>query len=303
MQIRIGTRKSRLALVQAEMVAARLKAVWPGLATDIVAMSTSGDQLVDRPLSEFGGKGLFTKELEEGLLSDQVDVAVHSIKDMQTTLPDGLTLACALEREDPRDMLVVATDGLRSLRDLSPNTIFGSSSLRRVAQMHMQLPGLPTVPLRGNVETRLRKIEEGEIGATLLAVAGLKRLGLMQKSAWKVHGVILPPEQCLPAVAQGAIGLECRSGDDKTLELLAPLNHAATLAAVTCERAFLKVLDGSCRTPIAGYGEVNDGKIYFRGLLAEPDGSRHWRAENQGDMLDAEGLGREAGELLRRNAS
>lgn len=272
------------------MVGGLLASAHPGLEIEIVPLLTSGDKLVDKPLSEFGGKGLFTKEIEEALLDGRADIGVHSTKDMATVLPPGLTLAGFLPREDARDMLVVARPGLKSLLDLGKGVVVGSSSLRRSAQMLMKLPDAKIVPLRGNVETRLRKLEAGEFGATLLAVAGLKRLGI------SANGLILPLEECLPAPAQGAIGIECREDGAEVQKLLAPLNHAPTQQAVICERAFLRELDGSCRTPIAGYAEIKGELISFRGLIVKPDGSVHHAIEAQG--TDALKLGTEAGRSL-----
>lgn len=289
MKIRIGTRKSPLALVQANQVRELLLAAWPDVNVELVQIVTSGDTFVDRPLADIGGKGLFTKEIEEAMLSGGVDIAVHSVKDMETVLPEGLAIGCCLKREDVRDVLI----GAPSFDAIAKGASFGTASLRRGAQVLMKRPDLNIVSLRGNVETRLKKVEQGEIQATLLAAAGLKRLGLQPQ------GMPLPVSEFLPAVGQGAIAVECRTADEKIRELLAPLSHKSTEIAIACERAFLKALDGSCRTPIAGYATVADNRIQFEGLLAEADGSKHWRINRQGAVADAEALGKEAGLALK----
>lgn len=291
--IRIGTRKSPLALAQANEVRRLLLAARPEISVELVPIVTSGDAFADKPLADIGGKGLFTKEIEEALFKGNADIAVHSVKDMQTVLPDGLVIGCCLKREDARDVLI----GAVSFDAIPKGASFGTSSLRRAAQALMKRPDLKIVPLRGNIDTRLRKVEQGEIGATLLAVAGLKRLGM------KIPPSVLPVSEFLPAVGQGAIAIECRQGDEKIRELLAPLSHPETEAAVACERAFLRALDGSCRTPIAGYATIKNGRIDFQGLLAAPDGNKHWRITKQGQVTDAESLGEAAGKelLTQRN--
>lgn len=290
-KIRIGTRKSPLALAQAEEVRALLAENWPELTVEIVPMTTSGDTFTDRPLADIGGKGLFTKEIEDALLAKQIDIAVHSIKDMQTVLPDGLTLGCIIEREDPRDRLV--GHALHSLDDLPKGASFGTSSLRRSSQLLMRRPDIQIVPLRGSVQTRLQKMESGLVKATMLAVAGLNRLQL-----WDTPGATLSTDEFLPAIGQGAIGIECRENDAAVMELLSPLADLDTEAAVICERAFLQMLDGSCRTPIAGYATVEGKQLHFRGLIVRPDGSAHHDVEISGSSDDAEKLGRSAGEDL-----
>lgn len=289
--MKIGTRKSPLALAQAEEVRAKLLAAWPELAIELVPMSTRGDSITDRKLAEIGGKGLFTKEIEEALLDGRVDVAVHSMKDMPTVLPDGLVIGAMLEREDPRDVLV--GQGVTSFDALPKGASFGTSSLRRASQVLMRRPDMVIVPLRGNVQTRLAKIGQGEAAATMLAKAGLNRLGLEA-----IPGVLLSVEECLPAIAQGAIGIECREGDARVMGLLAALSHPVTETAVNCERAFLRMLDGSCRTPIAGYAQVDGGKLHLRGLIAKPDGSAYHTVEMSGLANDADALGRAAGQEL-----
>ena len=294
-RIRIGTRKSPLAMVQAEEVRARLLAAWSGLEAEIVGMTTTGDNITARPLADMGGKGLFTKELEDALLEGSIDVAVHSMKDVLAILPAGLTIGCMLEREDPRDVLI--GDNIASLADIPKGAMLGTSSPRRAAQMLMRRPDLKIVPMRGNVETRLAKVKNGEARATLLAKAGLNRLGLKQ-----VPGYVLPIAEFIPAVAQGAIGIECREGDANVLAMLKPLSHEQTESAVICERAFLAMLDGSCRTPIAGYAEIAGNTLHFRGLIAQPDGSFHHAIEKRGKVGDAAAIGKEAGKELLTKA-
>jgi hydroxymethylbilane synthase len=265
--LRIGTRGSPLALIQARAVQAQLAAalaVAPE-AIEIVVIRTTGDAIQDRPLSEVGGKGLFTKEIEEALLGNRIDLAVHSAKDMPTVSQPGLTLAACLEREDPRDVFI--SRKAKSLMDLPRGATMGTASLRRQAITLAARPDLRVVPLRGNVETRLRKLDSGEFDGTLLAMAGLKRLGL---TAHATH--VMSVEEFLPAVAQGAIGLEAREADTRTRDMLARVDHADTSIAVSCERAFLAELDGSCKTPIAGHATLAGNTLHFRGLIARPDG-------------------------------
>src|SRR5262245_26273890 len=250
-KIRIGTRGSPLALAQAREVQARLEAAHgPGRLTfEVCVIKTTGDRIQDRPLAEAGGKGLFTKEIEEALIAREVDIAVHSMKDMPTLLPPGLTLAAFLPREDVRDALI--STKARSLSDLPGGAVVATSSLRRQAQVRHLRPDVKVVSMRGNVETRLRKLSEGVADATLLALAGLNRLGLADRAAAPV-----PVAEMLPAVAQGAIGVETRADDTAMAEALAPLNHQPTALAVTAERAFLAKLEGSCRMPIAALGAL-----------------------------------------------
>lgn len=298
-KFRIGTRKSPLALAQAQQVARLVAMAWPHLeeegAVEIVPMMTSGDSFLDRPLSDIGGKGLFTKEIEEALLDGRIDVAVHSLKDVQTVLPDGLILACVLEREDARDRLV--GQGLSSLADLPIGAVVGTASLRRRAQLRMHRPDLNVVPLRGNVQTRLKKLSEGGFQATMLAMAGLNRLDMAD-----VPGVALAVESFIPAVCQGIIAVECRQADDDTRELLAPLSHVETEIVASCERTFLKGLDGSCRTPIAGYAEVDGEDLHFRGLWLRTDGSSHVAVKLKGSVQESASIGAEAADILREKA-
>lgn len=295
-QVRIGTRGSPLALAQADETRARLIAAHPHLAApgaiEIRVIKTTGDTVQDRPLSEIGGKGLFTKEIEEALLAGEVDLAVHSMKDVPTMLPDGLAIACLLPREDPRDVLI-ATAG-NSIASLPQGAVVGSASLRRAAQVKALRPDLSIVPLRGNVETRIAKVQRGDATATLLALAGLKRLHKEH-----VATAILSTDEILPAVAQGAIGLETRAGDERVRTLLAPLNHLETQVRVTAERACLAILEGSCRTPIAAFAELQGDVLRLRALIAMPDGSKVHRQEATAAAPDARDLGERIGRRLR----
>jgi hydroxymethylbilane synthase len=298
--ILIGTRGSPLALWQANHVRDRLLDTH-GLeagAVDLSVITTSGDRIQDRPLADMGGKGLFTKEIDEALLRGDIALAVHSMKDLPTVLPDGLSVAAVLPRADVRDAFLSPKAG--SLAELPPGAVVGTSSLRRGAQVRRLRPDLLVIDFRGNVETRLRKLDEGVADATLLAMAGLDRLGLVSKVT-----SVLSVDEMLPAVAQGAIAIVAREDDAKTNRLLAPLNDPATATAVTCERAFLAELDGSCRTPIAGLAEVVDGQIRFRGLILSPGGAEWHDVEMTGAPEQAEELGRNAGEdvLARAGAN
>jgi len=246
----------------------------------------------DRPLSAVGGKGLFTKEIEEALLSGVIDLAVHSSKDMTTVLPPGLVLSAFLRREDPRDAFI--SHKAKTLRDLPDGAVLGTASLRRAAMAKRLRPDLAIVPLRGNVETRLRKIEAGEADATLLAVAGLKRLGLLASAT-----ALLDVDEFVPAVGQGAIGIETRADDTKSRALLAKIDDANTATAVTAERAFLAVLDGSCRTPICGHARIDKDVVCFRGLIVKPDGSEAFEVFRNGPRAQAAALGADAGRELK----
>ncbi len=264
----------------------------PHITVEIVHIVTSGDKFLSQNLADIGGKGLFTKEIEDGLLDGSLDIAVHSMKDMPTKLPDGLIIGAMIAREDPRDMLIGA--GLKSIGDLPREAIFGTSSLRRAAQVKIKRPDIKIVPFRGNVQSRLTKLNNGEVQATMLAKAGLNRLGIKE-----INGVVLEVEEFLPAIAQGAIGIECRENDTKIRELLAPLAHKNTMLAVDCERAFLRVLDGSCRTPISGYAMIENDSIFLRGLIAKPDGSSFKQGELRGSVKDAEAIGVDLGKMLK----
>jgi hydroxymethylbilane synthase len=298
--LRIGTRGSPLALIQANAV--RLGLIAAGVDPDdieIVPIRTSGDRVRDRALAEVGGKGLFTKELEEALLDGRLDLAVHSMKDVPTWLPDGLALAALLPREDPRDVLIVAArlGPIRRIVDLPAAARVGTAALRRQAQLLHQRPDLRVGLLRGNVETRLAKLEAGEVDATLLALAGLKRLGIAV-----ADDAILDPRDLLPAVAQGAIGIETRADDAATHALAARLDDRATRLAVTAERAMLEVLDGSCRTPIGGLAVLDGARLTLDGLVAMPDGSALHRRRADGAADDPVALGRAVGAALRAAA-
>jgi hydroxymethylbilane synthase len=289
----IGTRGSPLALWQANHVRALLIDVH-GLGEDAVALepiTTSGDRIRDKPLRDFGGKGLFTKEIDEALLGKTVDIAVHSMKDLPTDLPPGITIAAVLPRGDVRDAFISAKG--ESLAALPPGAVVGSSSLRRQAQVKRLRPDLQAIDFRGNVETRLKKLDQGIVDATLLALAGLERLGLTGHVT-----SVLPTDEMLPAVAQGAIGVSCRSDDAQTRELLQSLNDDSTATAVACERAFLGELDGSCRTPIAGLAEIADGLLRFRGLVLNPEGTEWHEIERSGAPEDAVSIGAGSGREL-----
>jgi hydroxymethylbilane synthase len=292
--LRIGTRGSPLALAQAHMVQAALADAngIPLAAIEICTIKTTGDRIQDRPLAEAGGKGLFTKEIEEALLAGAVDLAVHSSKDMPTILHPRLLLTGCLPREDVRDAFI--SRKARGLADLPAGAVVGTASLRRQAQVKRVRPDLSVVPLRGNVETRLRKLDEGAMDATLLAFAGLKRLGLADAAA-----AVLETNEFLPAVGQGAIGIETRADDERTRLAVKAINHPPTLVAVRTERAFLAALDGSCRTPIAGHAVADGTALRFRGLIIRPDGSEAHETARQGVIGDAEKLGDDAGRELR----
>jgi hydroxymethylbilane synthase len=292
-KIRIGTRGSRLALAQAYELRARLSAAHDLTDDDfeITIIKTSGDLIQDRPLSAVGGKGLFTKEIEDALLENGIDLAVHSMKDMPTRLPDGLDITCFLPREDVRDAFISLK--VKRLMDLPKGAVLGTSSLRRQAQVKRLRPDLNVIMYRGNVDTRLRRLEEGGADATLLAFAGLKRLGLEERVT-----ALISTDDMLPAVAQGAIGVEIREDDDRMFGMLETLNHTDTATCVAAERAFLAVLDGSCRTPIAGLAELKDGALRFRGSILTPDGRQCYETERQGSPSDAAFLGEDAGREL-----
>ena len=294
--VRIATRKSPLALWQAEHVASALRAAHRGIAVEVVGMSTQGDKILDTPLAKIGGKGLFVKELEQGLLEHRADIAVHSMKDVPVELPAGLHIAAIMAREDPRDALV--SDRVERIADLPEGARVGTSSLRRQCQLAARRPDLEILPLRGNVNTRLRKLDEGEFDAILLASAGLKRLGFQARIR-----ALLPIEESLPAIGQGAIGIECRTDDVATEALLAPLHHADTAACVEAERALNRGLHGGCQVPIAGHATLRDGYLTVRGLVGEPDGSLVLRDELRGAVAGASALGEAlAGRLLFRGA-
>jgi len=294
MPVRIGTRGSKLALIQARETRRRLMLAM-GLPEDrfeIVVITTTGDRIRDRPLSEIGGKGLFTKEIEEALFDKSIDLAVHSAKDMPTALPDGLGLTAFLPREDPRDAFVSLKAA--TLDDLAPGAVVGSSSLRRAALVRFLRPDLKVIQFRGNVDTRLQKLADGVADATLLAYAGLKRMELGERAT-----TLLDPESFVPAVAQGAICIESRLDDRQTLERVAALNDRDTELCVRAERALLAALDGSCRTPIAGHAVLDGSQVRLNALIVRPDGSEIHRASRTGAAADGERLGKDAGEELK----
>jgi hydroxymethylbilane synthase len=293
-RLRLGTRGSRLALVQATTVRQHISAAhgWAEDEVELIAIRTSGDLIQDRALAEAGGKGLFTKELDVAVLDRRLDIAVHSAKDLPTLMPEGIVIAGYLPREDVRDAFIARA--VKSLRDLPAGAIVGSASLRREAQLRRLRPDLAVKLLRGNVETRLKRIEMGEFDATLLALAGLKRLGLSQHAT-----AILDIQEFLPAVGQGAIAITARTDDESVYRILEPLFDAATTAAVIAERSFLAVLEGSCRTPIAGHAISCDGRLQFRGMVLRPDGSQAREVTAEGAASEAAHIGQHAGLDLR----
>ena len=281
---------------QAEHVAARLEALHSGLKVSLLTMKTRGDILLDTPLAKVGGKGLFVKELEAGLLDGRADLAVHSLKDVPVTFPQGLELALVMEREDPRDALV--SNQYQSLDEMPAGARVGTSSLRRQTQLREAWPQLEVDWLRGNVNTRLAKLDAGEFDAIILASAGLQRLGMDDRIR-----APLQPEESLPAIGQGVLGIEIRSGDEAVRELITPLAHADTTLRITAERAFNETLNGGCQVPIAGYALLEGDQIYLRGLVGEPDGSKILRAEIRGNSNQARSLGIElAQQLLAQGA-
>ncbi|TPN83763.1 hydroxymethylbilane synthase [Mesorhizobium sp. CU2] len=295
--LKIGTRGSPLALAQAHETQARLMQAHglPEQAFKVMVISTSGDRIQDRPLSEAGGKGLFTKEIEEALLERRIDIAVHSSKDMPTVLPDGLELSAFLPREDARDAFI--GKAAKRIADLPHGVKLGSSSLRRQALIRRMRPDLDVVMFRGNVQTRLRKLDEGVAEGTILAYAGLKRLGLES-----VVTDLMPLETFPPAPGQGAIGIETRIGDRAVEKMLAAIHHAPTGQALACERAFLAALDGSCRTPIAGHATVAGENLSFAGLIISPDGTESHEVRLEGLAVDAAEIGTDAARTVRARA-
>ncbi|MBM3508105.1 MAG: hydroxymethylbilane synthase [Alphaproteobacteria bacterium] len=291
----MGTRGSPLALAQAKEVAMTLVAASAGMFAppDLLVIKTTGDKIQDRPLADAGGKGLFTKEIDAALLAGHVDIAVHSMKDLPTELPDNIVVGAVLPREDPRDVLI----GAKSIAALPKGARLGTSSLRRGAQVRGKRPDVEVVQLRGNVQTRIKKLQEGVADATLLALAGLHRLGI-DTSEYSV----LDPSEMLPAVAQGAIAITCRADDAPTVAMLARITHAASERAVTAERALLAALEGSCRTPIAALAEIDDETLTLRAAVISPDGAKRYDAELKGSLHDAERMGRDAGAELKKRA-
>ena len=295
--LRIGTRASPLALAQAHEARDRLMAAHglPKEAFAIVAMTTTGDRIHGRPLAEAGGKGLFTRELDDALLAGEIDLAVHSCKDVPTKLPAGLELACFLEREDPRDAFLSQT--VATLAALPTGALVGSSSLRRQALIRRLRPDLRVTTFRGNVQTRLRKLADRQVDGTLLAVAGLKRVGLEHVISERLALDAFPP-----APGQGAIGIEIRGGDPEMAEKVRAIHDETTGYALVCERAFLDALDGSCRTPIAAHARIDADRIHFFGMILTPDGAQWHDVTAEGSVADAEAIGRDAGERVRGQA-
>jgi len=297
--IRIGTRGSPLALAQAYETKRRLGEEWPELAeegaVEIKVIKTSGDMILDKALKEIGGKGLFTKELDVALLGDDCDICVHSMKDVPTWLVPKTILPVNLPREDTRDAFI--SNKAKSIEDLPDGSVIGSASLRRQSQLLKKNPTFKVVNFRGNVQTRLRKLDDNEVDATLLALAGLKRMDMTEFVT-----SVLEQDQMLPAVAQGAIGIQCRESDEKSLKYIMPLNDPDTKTCVDCERAFLAALDGNCRTPIAGQAKIVDGELLFTGLIASEDGKELHEVSKSGSPEDNLKVGQEAGEELKARA-
>lgn len=287
----IASRESALAMWQAEHIRDRLRALYPQTEISILGMTTQGDQILDVTLSKIGGKGLFVKELETALEDGRADLAVHSLKDVPMQMPEGFTLAAIGEREDPHDAFV--SNQYEDLAALPEGSVVGTSSLRRESQLRARYPHLAVEPLRGNVQTRLRKLDEGRYAAIILAAAGLKRLGLGER----IRNVI-SSEDSLPAVGQGALGIECRADRTDVIAALQPLHHPVTAACVFAERAMSRVLAGSCQVPLGGFAEAQDGRLRMRGFVASPDGKRMVRADLSGEIADPETLGKRVAEAL-----
>ena len=291
LKIRIGTRKSKLALWQANFVADQLKKHFPDIVIELVKIVTKGDKILDVPLAKVGGKGLFVKEIEEAMLRKEIDIAVHSLKDVPTYFPEGLGLVAITEREDPRDaFLSVKYD---SIDDMPEGAVLGTSSLRRKAQIMMKRKDLRIEDLRGNVDTRIRKLEEGQYDGIILAYAGLKRLGLQGRVKQ-----IFDPQYMIPAVAQGFLGIEARLDDEKTKEIVSVLNHRESELRARAERSFLKTLEGGCQVPLAGYSEIVDGKLKITGFVSDLEGERFFRDSMEGSLDDPEGLGEKLAQKL-----
>lgn len=288
----IASRESALAMWQAEHIRDRLRALYPQCEVSILGMTTQGDQILDVTLSKIGGKGLFVKELETALVDGRADLAVHSLKDVPMQLPQGFVLAAIGEREDPHDAFV--SNKYENLAALPAGSVVGTSSLRRESQLRARFPQLKIEPLRGNVQTRLRKLDEGQFAAIILAAAGLKRLGLGSR----IRGIIAS-EESLPAVGQGALGIECRADRADVIACLQPLHHPDTAACVLAERAMSRSLGGSCQVPLGGFAEVKGGRLRMRGFVASPDGKRMMQTELTGDIANPEALGNSIADELR----
>ncbi|MCD6320533.1 MAG: hydroxymethylbilane synthase [Candidatus Desulfofervidaceae bacterium] len=293
--VRIGTRGSALALKQTNWVASQLKTIYPGIEVEITIIKTQGDKILDVPLAKVGGKGLFVKEIEEALQKEEIDLAVHSLKDVPTVLPEGLCLGAITEREDPRDALI--TKNNISFSQLPPDARIGTSSLRRQAQLLHYNPQFSILPLRGNVDTRLRKMKEQNLDAIILASAGLKRMNMADKIS-----EYLSPDIILPAIGQGALGIEIRE-DKKWLDFIAPLNHLPTALATKSERAFLARLEGGCQVPIAAYAVYREDQIEITGLVADVEGKRFFKETLKGAAEAAEDLGQKLAEILLKQGA
>ena len=291
MKIRIGTRKSKLALWQTEFVANKIKKLFPNVEIEIIKITTKGDKILDVPLAKVGGKGLFVKEIEEALLNNKIDLAVHSLKDVPTYFPKGLCLGAITEREDPRDCLI--STKYKSLEDLPEGAIVGTSSLRRKAQILQIRPDIKIKDLRGNVDTRLKKLENGDYDAIILAYAGLKRLGLKDKATY-----IFSPNQFIPAVAQGFLGIEVRLNDNNILNIVKKLNHTDSFIRAESERAFLKRLEGGCQVPLGCYSEIDGEELNLIGFIADLEGKRFIKDKIKGKKEDYKNLGIELAERL-----
>jgi hydroxymethylbilane synthase len=288
----IGSRGSKLALWQSEMIKERISKLHPGLTVSIKVIKTTGDKITDAPLTEFGGKGLFIKEIEEALLAGEIDLAVHSLKDMTTEVPAGLWIATVTEREDPRDALITR-DGRGSLMELPRHAVVGTSSLRRSVQLKTVRPDLEIRMLRGNVDTRLRKLDDGQYDAIILASAGLIRLGLADRITERISTDVI-----IPAIGQGAIAVETREQAREVNEIVARLDHTPTRTAITAERAFLKRLEGSCQVPMAAHAKIIEAELTLHGMVASPDGSRMLKDQVSGPTVEAAQLGLHLAERL-----
>ena len=291
-KIIIATRRSMLALWQAEWIKSQLQELNPGIEIELNKIKTTGDKILDVPLSQVGGKGLFVKEIEEAMLRGEADLAVHSMKDVPTELPEGLHLSTITKREDPRDAFI-AGKGISSFSDLPRGANVGTSSLRRICQLLNKRPDLKITQLRGNVDTRIRKLDEGEFDGIILATAGVKRLGREDKITEKI-----PTDISLPAIGQGAVGIECRIDDEFINGLLEKLDHKETSLCVRAERAFLKKLEGGCQVPIGAYAQFKDGEIFIEGLVGSVDGKTLIKVSQSGKPEDAESLGTELAENI-----
>lgn len=290
-KITIASRESLLAMWQAQFIQNRLSELYPQTEISILGMTTRGDQILDQSLSKIGGKGLFIKELEQALEDGRADIAVHSMKDMPMNVPEGFKLAAITEREDPRDAFV--SNHHADLESLPPGSIVGTSSLRRESQLRARFPNLLVQPLRGNVQTRLRKLDENQYAAIILAAAGLKRLGLSDRIT-----ALLSPEQSLPAVGQGALGIECRDDRTDLVALMQPLHHPETASCVEAERAMSRVLGGSCQVPLGAFAEIIEGTLQLRGFVSQPDGARIVNAALNGKPENGVKMGEELAQQL-----